>query len=163
MVEGDKKARLKKVIPRILKAAISSIILYFIVYYVSSRLSPYEAFFPSYRPLTGSLTAIFVILLFAVELSYGTVFHYIFSFARSLVFLIYLVYVLNGGILFLSMLVQGTPMDIIVDVRIFLTIVIFVLVLGLAKTVLQTINFLTGKATKDQRVETLSSIEKLKS
>jgi hypothetical protein len=141
MVEGDKKARLKKVIPRILKAAISSILLYFIVYYVSSRLSPYEAFFPSYRPLTGSLTAIFVILLFAVELSYGTVFHYIFSFARSLVFLIYLV----------------------VDVRIFLTIVIFVLVLGLAKTVLQTINFLTGKATKDQRIESLSSIEKLKS
>lgn len=162
MVEGDRKARIKKVIPRILKAAISSVILYFIVYYLSSLLSPYEAFFPSYKPLTGSLTVIFIILLFAVELSYGTVFHYIFSFARSLVFLVYLVYVLNGGILPLSMLVQGTPMDIIVDVRIFLTIVIFVLVLGLSKTVLQTINFLTGKETRGQSVETLSSTEKLK-
>ena len=162
MVEEDKKARVKKVIPRVLKAAVLSIIFYFIVYYISSLLSPFESFFPLYRPLTNFFAAIFIILLFAAELSYGTVLRYAFSFAKTLVFILYLIYVLNGGILNLSIPMYEGPMNIIVDVRIFLTMLILVLILGLSKNVLQTMKFLSEEVTKDQVAATWPSIKKLK-
>ena len=162
MVRKDKKARVKKLIPRLLKAAVLSIIFYFIVYYISTLLSPVETFFPLYRPLTDFFATIFIFLLFAAELSYGTVLRYVFGFAKTLVFIVYLIYVLNGGILNLSIPVYGRPMNVMVDVRIFLTMLIFVLILGLSKNILQTIKFLSEKVTKDQVAAPLPSIEKLK-
>ncbi len=132
------------------------------VYYVSALLSPVESFLPLYHPFTDAFAVIFIGLLFAAELSYGTVFHYIFGFARTLVFIVYLIYVLNGGILNLSVPMDGRSMSVMVDVRIFLTMLILVLVLGLSKNVLQTIGFLSEKVTKDQDVSPLPSLEKPK-
>lgn len=162
MVEKDWRIRLKKALPRVLRAVIVSIIFYLILFFISSLLSPVEDFVPLYRPLTDVFAAIFIVLLFASELSHGTVFHHIFNFAKALLFIIYLIYVLNGGIIPLSIPASGRPMNLVVDVRVFLTILIFVLALGLSKNVLQTIDFLSEKMTKDQDAKTLHSFDGVK-
>jgi len=162
MVEKDWRIHLKKAIPRILKAVILSILFYLILFFISSLLGPVEDFVPLYRPLTDVFAAIFIVLLFASELSHGTVFHHIFNFAKALLFIIYLIYVLDGGILPLSIPASVRPMNVVVDVRVFLTILISVLTLGLSKNVLQTIDFLSEKMAEDQGAKTLHSFEALK-
>ena len=162
MVEKDWRIHLKKAIPRILKAVILSILFYLILFFISSLLGPVEDFVPLYRPLTDVFAAIFIVLLFASELSHGTVFHHIFNFAKALLFIIYLIYVLDGGILPLSIPASVRPMNVVVDVRVFLTILISVLTLGLSKNVLQIIDFLSEKMTEDQGAKTLHSFEALK-
>ncbi len=159
MAEKNWKAHLKKAVPRLLKAAVLSIVFYFVVYCISSLASGVESFFSLYRPLTDFFTIIFILLLFAAELSYGTVFYYAFNFAKTFVFIIYLVYVLNGGVLDLSIPVQGQSLDVMVDVRILLTVLIFVFLLGLSKNVLQAVEFLLKKTTEQQVTENSTSIE----
>lgn len=159
MVEKDWKIRLKRAIPRVLKAVILSILFYLILFFISSLLGPVKDSVPLYRPLTDVFAAIFIVLLFASELSHGTVFHHIFNFAKALLFIIYLIYVLDGGVLPLSISVYGRPLNVVVDVRVFLTILISILALGLSRNVLQTIDFLSEKMTEDQGVKTLHSFE----
>ncbi len=53
-------------------------------------------------------------------------------------------------------------MSVMVDVRIFLTMLILVLALGLSKNVLPTLGFLSEKITKDQDVSLLPSLGKPK-
>ena len=162
MVEKDWRIRLKKALPRVLKAVILSVLFYLILFFISSVLGRVEDFVPLYRPLTDVFAAIFIVLLFASELSHGTVFHHIFNFAKALLFIIYLIYVLDGGILPLSIPASVRPMNVVVDVRVFLTILISVLTLGLSKNVLQTIDFLSEKMAEDQGAKTLHSFEALK-
>jgi len=161
MVEKDWRIRLKKALPRVLKAVILSVLFYLILFFISSLLGPVEDFVPLYRPLTDVFAAIFIVLLFASELSHGTVFHHIFNFAKALLFIIYLIYVLDGGVLPLSISAYGRPMNVVVDVRVFLTILISVLALGLSKNVLQIIDFLSEKMTEDQGAKTIHSFEAL--
>jgi hypothetical protein len=153
------KTRLKRAFPRLLKAAILSIAFYVMLAIVSSLLGPVEEFLPFYGPYTDLFAAAFIILLFASELLYGTVFQSLFGLARTFIFLIYLIYVLNGGILALSLPEYGEALNIVVDVRVFLTMLLFVLALGLAKNVLQTIDFLAKEETRGHGVEAVPSIE----
>jgi hypothetical protein len=154
MVSEATKSRVKRILPGLIKATVLSVLFYAIVYAMSSLLAPVEAFFPLYRPFTDVFTVVFIILLFAAELSRGTIFHYICSLARTLAFILYMIYVLDGGVLALAVPIYGRPINVVVNLTAFLAILLCVLVLGLAKNVLEIVGFLSRKGTGDQAMET---------
>ncbi len=156
MVNEATKSRVKRVLPGLVKAAVLSVLFYVIVYAITALLAPVEAFFPLYRPFTDVFTVVFIVLLFAAELSRGTIFHYVYSFARTLAFILYLIYVLDGGILALAVPIYGRPINVVVNLTAFLAILLCVLVLGLAKNVLEIVGFLSRKEAGDQTVEPAS-------
>ncbi len=137
--ERDRKAFLKKILPRVVKATLSGIIIYVAFYFLSSLIP--EVLFLGYEQLIFVFTMILIVFTVLHQLSAGTILQFAFSFARALFLIIYFVYALNGGIITATM---GT-MRFTVDIRVFLAMLVFVNVLGLAKSMFGAINFLSGK------------------
>ena len=137
--ERDGKAILKKILPRVVKAVLSGIIIYLAFYFLSSLIP--EVLFLGYEQLIFVFTMILIVFAVLHELSAGTILQYAFSFAKALLLIIYFVYALNGGIITATI----GNMHFTVDIRVFLAMLVFVNVLGLTKSVFEAINFLSGK------------------
>jgi len=137
--ERDGKAILKKILPRVVKAVLSGIIIYLAFYFLSSLIP--EVLFLGYEQLIFVFTMILIVFAVLHELSAGTILQYAISFVKALFLMIYFVYGLKGGIITATM----GAMHFIVDIRVFLAMLVFVNVLGLTKSVFEAINFLSGK------------------
>jgi len=143
MVEkGNTKLFVRKFLPRIFKAALFVVITYLPVYFLSTLMSPIQPFFPWYEPLTNIFVAVFIFFLVVGVFSSGTVFQYVFGIVRTLVLMVFFICVLNGGIITLT--VEGT--SIMLDVTVVLAMLVLVCLLGIAKNVVQAIDFVSGKA-----------------
>jgi hypothetical protein len=147
MVEkGNTKIYVRKFLPKAFKAALLAIITYLPMYFLSSLISPIKPFFPWYAPLTNIFAAVFIFFLVAGVFFSGTVFQYIFGVARMLVLTVFFICVLNGGIITLTVPAEGTPVNIIFDVTVVLAMLVSVCLLGIAKNVVQAIDFVSAKA-----------------
>jgi len=147
MVEkGDNKTFVKKIVPRIFKAALLAVIAYIPMYFLSALTRPFESFFPWYGPLTSVFTALFIIFLFVGTLFSGTIFQYVFGVARTLVLMLFFIYVLNSGIITLTVPTEGATANIMIDLTVVLAMLVLVCLLGIAKNVVQAIDFVVGKA-----------------
>jgi len=147
MVEkGNTKLLMRKILPRASKAAFLAVITYLPMYFLSIVISPIKPFFPWYEPLTNRFAAVFIFFLVASVFSSGTVFQYVFGVARMLASMIFFIYVLNGGIITLT--VEGT--SIMLDVTVVLAMLVLVCLLGIAKNVVQAIDFVSGKAETEE-------------
>jgi len=133
-------------VPRFFKAAFLVAIVYLPIYFLSALVRPLESFFPWYEPLTNIFTAVFLIFLVAGTLFSGTVFQYLFAVARTLVLMLFFIYALNGGIITLAVPVQETTVNIFIDLRVILAMLVLVCLLGIAKNVVQAVDFVAGKA-----------------
>jgi len=143
MVEkGNTKLFVRKFLPRVFKAALFVVITYLPVYFLSTLMSPIQPFFPWYEPLTNIFVAVFIFFLVVGVFSSGTVFQYVFGIVRMLVLMVFFICVLNGGIITLT--VEGT--SIMLDVTVVLAMLVLVCLLGIAKNVVQAIDFVSGKA-----------------
>ena len=142
MTETEKTGTsLKKVASRVLRAALAGFITFLLVYFLSTLLYPPEALPPGYEPLFDVFVAIVVFFAVVIELSSGTILKYAFSAARALILIMYFVYALHGGIITTEMEMA----HIMVDLRGFLAMLIFVNLLGLAKSILEAVDFLSEK------------------
>jgi len=147
MVEkGNAKLFVRKILPKVFKAALLAVITYLPVYFLSALISPIQPFFPWYEPLTNIFAAVFIFLLVVGVFSSGTVFQYVFGVARTLVLMVFFICVLNGGIITLTVPVEGASTNIMLDVRVVLAMLVLVCLLGIAKNVVQAIDFVSGKA-----------------
>jgi len=147
MVEkGNTKFFVRKNLPKAFKAALLAVITYLPMYFLSTLASPIKPFFPWYEPLTNIFTVVFIFFLVAGVFASGTVFQYVFGVARMLVLMVFLIYVLNGGIITLT--VEGT--SIMLDITVVLAMLVLVCLLGIAKNVVQAIDFVSGKAETEE-------------
>jgi len=142
MNENDDGKRLvKKMLPKVLKATLGSIIIFLLVYLVPSLLIP-EGFLPSEYQLSmyafATITVVFFVL---VELASGTIFQYAFSFLRALVLIVFFIFTLGHGII----TVKIETFHIVVNLTVFLAILILVELLGMTKSVLGAVHFLSEK------------------
>jgi len=85
---------------------------------------------------------VYILLMIVGELTSGTIFQYFFSVAKALFVIGYLIFSLNGGILSLTF----QNVSLMVDLRLFLAIAMLLSLLGLAKSVLQAVNYMSEKA-----------------
>jgi len=153
---GDKSSKsfLRKMLPRIVKAVIKGL-LYFVLLYVVPMflVSQASAFAPRLFSDYGQVVTLFaaVVIFFAVasELTSGTIFQHALNIGKALILIIFFVVALGGGIVRLDLNIQeGLPISIVADLSVYLMMLIAIDLMGLAKSVLQAINFLSESAEK---------------
>jgi hypothetical protein len=89
---------------------------------------------------------VFIFFLVAGVLFSGTVLQYVFGVARMLVLMVFFICVLNGGIITLTVPTEGAPVNIMLDITVVLAMLVLVCLLGIAKNVVQAIDFVSSKA-----------------
>lgn len=148
MVEkANTKSLFRKMLPRIAKAVIKGILWFVFLYVVPMFIvSSLSAFAPEIASRYGRLLPVFaaIVVFFVVasELTSGTIFQHAFNIGKAIILMIFIVIALEGGIVALDF--QG--FHLWADLRIFLAMFLTIGFLGLAKSVLQAVNFLSEKA-----------------
>lgn len=134
---------LKKFLPRVLKGAVKGLIWFFLLYFLPTLLLSglVEEVFPSYPQLFSTFAIIIVLLVVISELLAGTIFQYALNIGKTLMFMALFIYALNGGF----MAFDFEILHIEVDLRVFLAMLLTISLLGLAKNLLQAIDFLAKK------------------
>jgi len=130
----------KKMMPKILKASLSAIVLYFLFFYVPALLV--FSFIPSgYQPFIDIFGVMTIFFVFITQLASGTIFQYVFSATRALAFIIFFVQVMGNGV------VTGSveAISILVDLRAFFTMLIAIELLEFGKNLFEAINFLSER------------------
>ena len=136
--------------PKAFKAALFAVITYLPMYFLSTLISPIKPFFPWYEPLTNIFAAVFIFFLVAGVFSSGTIFQYVFGVARTLVLMLFFICVLNGGIITLTMPFGGASVNIMLDVTVVLAMLVLICLLGIAKNVVQAVDFVSGKTETEE-------------
>jgi hypothetical protein len=140
--ESHTKGRIRKNVPKVVKAAVKATIVIVIYTILIQYLAPVSSMIPGLQQMIQTFTIVFVVLMIISDLASGTLFQHVFSAARALFGMVYLVFFLNEGIF------EHTfgNVNLIVDLRLFLVISMLLGLLGLAKSVLQAINYVSEKA-----------------
>jgi len=142
--KNDFKTNLRKIVFRALKGTIKGVLFYALYLVLFRFLVPIPDIVPGFQQAIETFVMIYVFLIIADGLTSGTIFHHFFNATRALFVIGYLIFSLKGGIL-------GVPfqnVNLTVDLRLFLTIAIFLSFLGFAKSVLQAINYLNEKSER---------------
>jgi len=130
----------KKMIPRILKASLLAIVLYFLLFYIPtlmmSNLIPF-----GYEPFIDIFAAMTIFFVFITQLMSGTIFQYVFGATRALAFIIFFMQVLNSG----AVTGNFEAISILVDLRVFFAMLIAIELLEFGKNLFEAINFLSEK------------------
>jgi hypothetical protein len=134
--------RLQEITLKALKATIKGVLFYGIYFVLSIFLTPISEMFPNFQQAIEIFVMIYIVLIITEELTSGTIFQYFFNTAKTLFLIFYLIFLLKGGVI--GMTFQGV--SLIVDLRLFLMIAMLLSLLGLAKSILQAINFLNEKS-----------------
>lgn len=139
------KGLVKKLIPRILKAAIWGTLTFVFVYYLPTLIYPMSFLPVGYNNFFYLFAGIYVFFAVITKLFSGTILEYAFSIAKALIIIIYFITVFNGGIVSLTMPMEEATVNLVVDLKAILTILILVNLLGIAKTMFQLTRFLAKK------------------
>ena len=102
---------------------------------VPNLFSPYEQVF-------GTFTIVVIFFVIASEVTSGTIFQHVFNIGKALVLMVLIVLSFEGGIIEIDF----QNVHITADLIFYLTMLLTIDLVGLAKSVLQTINFLFEKA-----------------
>ena len=143
--EGQNKTFVRKFVPRIIKATLLVVITYLPLYFLSTFIEPFQSFFPWYAPLTNIFAAVFIIFLVVGVFTSGTIYQCVFGVARALTTMTFFIYALNGGIVALAVPTEGATVNIMVDLRMILAMLVLVCLLGIGKNVIQAIAFVSAK------------------
>ena len=141
---------LRKMLPRIAKAAAKAVLYFVFLYLVPivlvSQLSEFAPeLFANYTQLLSLFVAVVIFFVVASELTSGTIFQHAFNIGKAIILIIFYVLALNGGIISMNLNIESVPINIWADLRIYLMMLITIDLLGLAKGVLQAVNFLSEK------------------
>jgi len=136
--------------PRISKAVIKGFIWFLMLYTVPMLILSMSGvpvdLFPDYTELLGVYAAVTVFFVVAAELLSKTVFQHAFNMAKAIVMMVFFVYALNGGFV----TVDFAAIHISVDLRVYLAMLLAINFLGLAKSALQALNFISERAETSQ-------------
>jgi hypothetical protein len=138
-------------IPKIFKAVIKSVFWFVSVFVVptmilSSLSSALPAGMPNifspYEQIFVTFTVVMMFFVIASELTSETIFQHMFNIGKALVLMVMIVLYLEGGMI--NMDFQNIHIG--ADLMFFLVMLLTIDLVGLAKSVLQAINFLSEKA-----------------
>jgi hypothetical protein len=142
-IEDDSfRKKMRKTVFTIAKTAIKTAIVCIIYVILSKVLSPLSPLIPSLQEVLQTFVVVYVALMIVGNLTSGTILQHIFGAARCGFVMAYLIVSLNSGIFDYTF---GT-VSLMVDLRVFLVIVMMLEILGLAKSVILAIDFVSQKA-----------------
>jgi len=143
MVEANNnsKKKLRKFSFHALKATIKGSLIYAIYFVLWTFIAPISQIVPSLQQMIETFVAVYIVFIIVEEFTSGTMYHYFFNVGRTLFVIGYLLDTLNSGILSITF----KNINLIVDLRFVLEITMLLSLLELARTVLQTINYMNEK------------------
>lgn len=130
------------ILRRALKATAEGAILYAVYFVLSQFLAPLSEFVPGFQQIVETFVTVYIILIIVVELTSGSILQHFFNAAKALFVIAYLMVSLGNGIF--SLTFQG--LNFVVDIHLFLIMAMLLGLVGLAKSVLQTMNYVNEKA-----------------
>jgi hypothetical protein len=136
------RKKMRKAIFTIAKTAIKTAIVCIIYVILSQVLAPLSPLIPDLQGMLQTFIIVYVALMIVSNLTSGTVFQHIFGAARCGFVMAYLIVSLNSGIFDYTF----ESVSLMVDLRVFLVIVMMLEILGLAKSVILAIDFVSQKA-----------------
>ena len=134
---------LRKILQRILRATVLGL-LWFLLLYVLPTLLLSEftgEVIPGYTQLFSTFAIVIVFFVVISALLAGTIFQHAFNIGKALVFMGFFIYALNGG--FVAFDIEIVHVE--ADLRVFLAMLLAIDFLGLAKSLLQAVDFLSRK------------------
>jgi uncharacterized ion transporter superfamily protein YfcC len=135
------KPRIRKNIFKVLKTTIKVVIIGVIYVLLLQVLAPASVMIPGLQEIVATFVIVYVVLMVVGDLTSGTILQHFFSGAKSLFVIGYLIFSLNSGILDYTF----GNVNLIIDVRLFLIVAMLLGLLGLAKSILQAINYVNEK------------------
>jgi hypothetical protein len=144
MVENKKShgPTVRRILYKALKAAIKSTLVYALYFFLWMFFAEYASFIPGLEQSIQTFVAVYIVLIVIGEFTAGTIFQYFFGAAKSLFVMLYLILSLQGGI----MSTTFENISLAVDLRLLLSVVMLLSLFGLAKSILQAIDFMSQKA-----------------
>lgn len=136
------KKKIRNFTFKALKATVKGILFYAIYFVLWMFLAPISDMVPGFQQMIETFVMAYILLMIVGELASGTIFQYFFNVAKALFVIGYLIFSLNSGIFGLTF----QNVSLMVDLRLFLAIAMLLSLLGLAKSVLQAINYMNEKA-----------------
>ena len=138
----NRKHGIWKRVLRVLKTAAKVVIIGIIYVLLSQVLAPASVMIPGLQDMVATFLMVYAVLMVASDLTSGTILQHFFSAARSYFVIAYLMFTLNSGFIELA---YGN-VSLIIDLRLFLMVAMLLELLGLAKSVIQAIDFMNEKA-----------------
>jgi hypothetical protein len=141
-------------LPRVAKAVIKGLLYFFLFYALPMLLiSQVSGFAPQlfaeYEQILTLFAALIIFFAVASELTSGTIYQHALNIGKALILIMFFVVALNGGILKLDLdIMEGQRIGIMADLRIYLMMIITIDLLGLAKSVMQMVSFLSERTEK---------------
>jgi hypothetical protein len=139
---NDFKKKVRNFTFKALKATVKGILFYGIYFVLWMVLAPISELIPGFQQMIETFVIVYILLIIVGELTSGTIFQYFFNVTKALFVIGYLIFSLKSGIFGLTF----QNVSLIVDLRVFLAIAMLLSLLGLAKSVLQAINYMNEKA-----------------
>jgi Ca2+/Na+ antiporter len=136
------KASLRKYTGKALKATIKGVLFYAVYFVLWMFVAPFATMIPGLQQSIETFVAIYITLMAIGELMAGTIYQYFFGAGKAMFVILYLMLSLKGGIM--GMTIEN--INLLIDLRLFLAIAMLLSLLGLAKSVLQAINYVNDKA-----------------
>ncbi len=140
--KNDFKSNLRRMIFRALKATIKGVLVYAIYFIAWGFIGPVAQMVPGLQESLEAFVAVYIVLMVIGEFTSGTICQHFFGAAKALFVIGYMILSLNGGVITTAF--EGV--NLLVDLRLFLVIAMILSLLGLAKSVVQGINFMSEKA-----------------
>ena len=144
--ERDVSKRPRKFLNKASRAIAKAAIFTGIYFVVSILLAPVSELVPGFQQTLEAFAIVYIFLVIVGELSSGTIYQCLFNAAKSLFLILYLFFSLGGGTVGLTY----QDVHLAVDLRLFLMVAMLLGLLGFAKSVLQSIEFLSEKTEHTQ-------------
>jgi hypothetical protein len=140
MADQQKKRKnlVKDVSFRVVKATVKAILVYLVYFLLAPMLAPLFGLIPGFMESIEVFVAVYIALMILSDLTTKTVFQYFFQTARDLFFMGYLLLSMGDGVFNTSY----ENFSLTVNLTLFYTVAVLLSVLGLARTILQAINFM---------------------
>jgi len=142
----DSKSNIRRIVRKALKATIKGAVFYVVYIVLSQLLAPISEYVPNIQQIIETFATVYVSLVIVTELASGTIFQYVLNTAKSLFVIAYVILSLKTGVFALT----AENMSLVIDLRLFLAIGMLLGLLGLAKSVMQTINYVNERAELTQ-------------
>lgn len=144
MAEQQKKRRnlVKDLSFRVAKASVKAVLVYLLYFFLAPMLAPLFEIVPGFMESIEAFLIVYIVLMILSDITSKTIFEHFFNTARALFFMGYLLLSMGDGVLSMSY----ESFSLTVNLTMFYAIATTLSLLGLAKTILQAINFMHERA-----------------
>jgi uncharacterized ion transporter superfamily protein YfcC len=144
MAEQQKKRRnlVKDLSFRVAKASVKAVLVYLLYFFLAPMLAPLFEMVPGFMESIEAFIIVYIVLMILSDITSKTIFEHFFNTARALFFMGYLLLSMGDGVLSMSY----ESFSLTVNLTMFYAIATTLSLLGLAKTILQAIDFMHERA-----------------